>query len=180
MKRKGLHTTLHTLHCTLCIAHCALHTVHCTLHCTAQIINYLLLKESEGLIYNPDLWEGFRILGLCFGKSRVVVAVLRYRRISVATLNLPWRQTRTLIFETLQELRMLSSLTLNCQVTMQLPWIQVLNRGTQQIIQSVQAWFSQLGERQEDLSILKIPPEMDTEDRSLEELKDAALEMVGK
>ena len=63
---------------------------------------------------------------------------------------------------------------------MQLPWIQVLNRGTQQIIQSVQAWFSQLGERQEDLSILKIPPEMDTEDRSLEELKDAALEMVGK
>ena len=180
MKRKGLHTTLHTLHCTLCIAHCALHTVHCTLHCTAQIINYLLLKESEGLIYNPDLWEGFRILGLCFGKSRVVVAVLRYRRISVATPNLPWRQTRTLIFKTSQELRMLSSVTLNCQVTMQLPWIQVLNRGTQQIIQSVQAWFSQLGERQEDLSILKIPPAMDTEDRSLEELKDAALEMVGK
>ena len=65
--------------------------------------------------------KGFRRLKLCFGKSRVVVAVLRYRRISVATPNLPWRQTRTLIFKTSQELRMLSSVTLNCQVTMQLP-----------------------------------------------------------
>ena len=38
-------------------------------------------------------------LGLCCGKNRVVVAEFRYRRISVATLNLPWRQTKTLIFE---------------------------------------------------------------------------------
>ena len=32
-------------------------------------------------------------------KERVVEAVVRYRKISVTTLNLPWKQTKTLIFE---------------------------------------------------------------------------------
>ena len=84
--------------------------------CRGQTINYLLLihKESQGLesfIQCQPLTKLFlkgHLDSIVWCKNRVVGAVVRYRRISVATPNLPRRQTSTLIFETMQESRMLS------------------------------------------------------------------------
>ena len=73
--------------------------------------------KDLSLLYNANLWQSLgkgHLDSVVWCKNRVVGAVVRYRRISVATPNLPRRQTSTLIFETTQELRTLSSVILNC------------------------------------------------------------------